>query len=71
MTMTQVNGDISDLFFNHDVSDAVTTDATGAFDGYDVEKLREIASNFIGYLERLGVDSPTPDALVQNFINRV
>lgn len=69
--MIRINGDISDLFFNHDHGEiAVMEDKV--FSHYDDAKLRESARDFIGYLERLNVsDIPILDDLVADFYGRI
>lgn len=68
--MTRINGDISDLFFNHDHGEiAVMED--GEFVEYDDNKLRASARDFIGYLERLNVAVPDVDELVADFYGRI
>lgn len=64
---------LSDLFFNHDVSQAKLFDpAKGVFTGYDQDKLRVIAEDFLGTLGELGVKNlPKPDELAQDFLGRL
>lgn len=61
---------ISDLFFNTDVSATAQHNADGAFTGYDHEALRAEAQMFLGCLQRLGIEVPTEDELIEDFINR-
>ncbi len=66
-----INGDISDLFFNHDHGDISVMNDQNQFDHYDDDKLRESARDFIGYLKRLNVAAPSVDDLVADFYGRV
>lgn len=66
-----INGNISDLFFNTDVSGAAEHDASGQFTGYDDAKLREEARLFLNCLIRLDVEVPTADDLIADFYARV
>jgi hypothetical protein len=66
-----VNADISDLFFNTDVSHAVVNDKDGQFVDWNHDALREEAETFLASLDRLGVAVPTADELIQDFHNRV
>lgn len=62
-----VDGNISDLFFNTDVSGAANHDKDGMFIGWDDAKLREEATLFLGCLERLNVAVPAVDDLIADF----
>lgn len=64
----RVNGDISDLFFNTDVSAAFSGDTES---GYDAAKLEQEAMQFLASLGRLGVDVPTVDDLIADFHGRI
>lgn len=65
-----IDGNISDLFFNTDVSAAAQHDLNGKFTGYDDSKLREEAELFLNCLKRLGVAIPSVDDLTSNFHGR-
>lgn len=67
----QVNGNISDLFFNTDVSAAAQHDLNGKFTGWDHDKLCAEAQMFLDCLQRLGVDAPPIDDLIADFHKRV
>lgn len=66
----KVNPWISDLFFNHDLSEAHVHDGAGKFAGYDDVKLREEAALFLNCLYQLGVAVPTIDELIADYYNR-
>lgn len=66
-----INQNISDLFFNTDLSGAAKEDAQGKFDGYDEVKLLDEAMMFLGSLSRLGVDIPTSEDLIDDFYKRL
>jgi len=68
--MAFIDGNVSDLFFNTDVTVAATHDHTGHFTGYDDAKLREEADLFLKCLDRLGVTVPTADDLIADFLAR-
>lgn len=62
---------ISDLFFNTDVSDAKEYDR-GDFSGFDDDKMLYEAELFLGCLDRLNVgDLPSARELVDNFYGRI
>lgn len=61
------NTDISDLFFNTDLSVAELRDANQQFTGYDNAKLEEEARLFLACLDRLGVTIPTVEELLADF----
>lgn len=64
-----VNENISDLFFSHDLEHCRVLEQ-GVFVGWNDEKLRDEAALTLGCLERLGVPTPTVDALVADFLSR-
>jgi hypothetical protein len=67
-----VDANISDLFFNSDLSLAKVHDRDGGFVGYDDEALRCEAKLFLEYLARLTVGGvPSVDDLVADFYERV
>lgn len=66
-----IDTNISDLFFNTDISRAKIYDHKGHFMGYKEDVLKEEATDFLNTLDRLGVNVPTPDQLVQDFYNRI
>ena len=68
-----IDGNISDLFFNTDLSAAHLTakENGGEFAGWDHDKLQEEAKSFLGCLERLGVPVPSVDDLTADFYSRV
>lgn len=68
--MSTVDGNISDLFFNTDVSATAKHDAHGQFTGYDHEALRAEVQMFLGCLQRLGIEVPTEDELIVDFLER-
>lgn len=71
---TQVNTEVSDLFFNTDHEAAALLDDRGNFAGFNDEVLLEEAASFIASLERLGVAPlrvPTKENLVADFHKRV
>lgn len=65
-----VDGDISDLFFNTNVSSAAIYEQD-EFRGYDHPKMLEEAVTFLRCLGRLGVIVPAAEELVQDFYKRV
>lgn len=61
---------LSDLFFNHDNSNAVVTEQ-GAFVRHDEDVLAENAADVLAWLETLGLSRlPEPSALVADFLAR-
>ena len=66
-----VNGNISDLFFNTDLSNANLTDKDGQFIDFDLSQLRAEAHDLLACLSRLGVAVPTVEELVTDFLERV
>lgn len=70
----RVDVDVSDLFFNRDLDFAKRFDHVQGrrmFVGWDMADLRAEAVLTLDSLERLGVPNlPTPDKLVEDFINR-
>lgn len=67
----RVDQNISDLFFNTDISDAVLKDEKGQFAGYDQWALKNEADVFLACLDRLGVAAPTSDELLADFYARI
>lgn len=67
----RVNTNISDLFFNYDLSDAHREDTGGDFCGYDDGVMLEKAADVIFSLEHLGVEVPTARELVDDFHARL
>lgn len=65
-----IDGNISDLFFNLDLSATTEHDLHGNFTGYNDEALAAEAAMFLGYLYRLGVAVPTPEELIEDFMGR-
>ena len=69
---SKVDGNISDLFFNHDVADARVMGKTGRFVAWNRQKLLVEAESVIACLRGLGLsDLPTPAALVDDFLGRI
>lgn len=68
--LERVDTDISDLFFNHDLSECKLFNK-GVFEGYDEDKLRQEAELFLASLSRLGVHTPSSDALIRDFYDRI
>lgn len=66
-----IDGNISDLFFNTEMSVTELHDAKGDFAGYDEAKLRDEAALFLGCLDRLGVSTPSVDDLLSDFYGRI
>lgn len=67
-----VDTNISDLFFNYDSDEDITIkDSDGNFAKYDTDKLCYRANTFLGCLQRLGVDTPSSDELIQDFYSRI
>ena len=66
-----VDGNISDLFFNTDLSSAAKSDDKGQFVGWDEAAMRQEAETFLGCLARLSVAVPTIDDLLADFHKRV
>lgn len=62
-----VNTDISDLFFNTDLSVAELRDEKQQFTGYDNAKLEEEARLLLACLDRLGVTIPTVEEFLADF----
>lgn len=67
----RVDANISDLFFNTDISDARLLDAKGNFVGFNEEAMLGVAEDTLGCLSRLGVAVPSPRELVDDFYKRV
>jgi hypothetical protein len=71
--MKTVNIYISDLFFNHDVSECRVLE-DGEFVEFDRKKLVEEAKTFLNCIDNIahdGVDIPTPNQLVDDFLKRI
>lgn len=66
----RIDTNISDLFFNTDLSDTRVME-NGQFARYDEGKMRTEAELFLGCLERLGVPVPSPEDLVADYYARV
>lgn len=66
-----VDQNISDLFFNTDLSECGDHDARGQFTGWDVAKLQDAAEMFLNCLQRLGVPVPSANELIADFRARV
>lgn len=66
-----IDQNISDLFFNTDLSGAAEHDAHGQFTGWDVVKLQNEADQFLASLQRLNVAVPTANELIADFRARV
>lgn len=66
-----IDQNISDLFFNTDLSGTHLPEVEGKFAGYDEAKLQDEALMFLGSLTRLGIDVPTSDDLIENFYARL
>ncbi len=65
-----VDLDVSDLFFNQDLADAIES-AGGGTVAWDMRRLAEQASTFIGSIERLApTKAPSVRELVQDFMGR-
>lgn len=66
---------LSDLFFNHDLSDAYHDGADPEDDGatrFDADKLAAEARIFLDCLEALGVGGlPTTSELIEDFYGRI
>lgn len=70
--MAKVDGNISDLFFNTDVSAARKLDKKGHFEGWEESVLLQEADDMLRCLERLGVPNlPTAIQLVEDFYKRI
>lgn len=67
----RVDPNVSDLFFNHDVSACANHDALGDFTGYDDAKMLYEAQSVIDCLDRLNVSVPSARELVDDFYARV
>lgn len=71
--MGGVDTNISDLFFNRDLSHVKKYDR-GEFVGYDDELLMVEAKDFLASIQRLSPRTapiPTPEALIQDFFGRL
>jgi hypothetical protein len=70
--MARVGMHLSDLFFNHDLSNAYVEGAKDDGGDYDDEKLKEEAETFLGFLRGMGVtDLPSAEELVEDFRARL
>jgi hypothetical protein len=67
----RIDGNISDLFFNTDVSVAAIHDERGQFVEWDHNKLRDEAQMFLNCLARLNVPIPSIDDLTADFYGRI
>lgn len=67
----RVDTNISDLFFNTDLSATKMLDPKGNFTGYNEEKLREEAQMFLSALDRLGVATPSVEDLIADYYGRL
>lgn len=66
-----VNTNVSDLFFNRELSDCKKFNGV-FFNGYDKSKLIEEAKSMISSLEGLGLSNlPNPKTLVEDFMDRI
>ena len=66
-----VNTDISDLFFNYDLTEAKVYHQNGVFSHFNEDKLFEIAKEFLNSLRRLGIECPTARQLIDDFFERI
>lgn len=66
----KVDGNISDLFFNTDLSDTRIMEK-GQFVGYDEEKMKTEAALFLACLDRLGVATPSVEDMISDYFARV
>lgn len=69
--MPKVDANVSDLFFNTDVSDCKTHDAKGQFRGFDEVKLLEEAKTFSETFGRASGIIVDPTDLMQDFLGRI
>lgn len=69
--MPRVDPNISDLFFNTDLSSTTLKDGRGHFAGYDEEKLKTEAQLFLSALDRLGVATPSVEDLIADYYGRI
>jgi len=70
--MSNVDGNISDMFFNTDLSHCkIKNSSNGMFMGFDENKLKAEAEVFLGYLKRIRVPVPTVDELIADFYSRM
>jgi len=65
-----IDTNISDLFFNTDVSDAAMHE-NGEFVGYDERKLEDEAKMFLASLARLNVAVPSAEDLILDYYARI
>ena len=65
-----VNGHVSDLFFNHDISDARVME-NGSFKHFDIGKMQDEAKSFADNLSGCGGPTVDPRDLVADFLRRV
>jgi len=68
--MKRVNPFVSDLFFNHDLTHAANTPDVG---GYDDDRLKTVAGEFLNMLRGVGpsAEVPTVSELIADFYNRL
>lgn len=67
-----VDANISDLFFNYDTEAAKRFNSRKQFTGYDGEKFREIAEQFLSQLTPIcSVQLPTVEELMSDFSERL
>lgn len=66
-----VNTNISDLFFNSDVTQAAIY-RNQKFVEYNAQELRNLAENFLLILSVItNIELPTPEVLVYDFLDRI
>lgn len=66
----RVDANISDLFFNTDLSNTRIMER-GQFVDYDEDKLKEEAQMFLSSLDRLGVATPSVEELIADYYGRI
>lgn len=67
-----VDPNISDLFFNTDLSEASQYDGKHQFTGYNEVRLSEAAGLLLDSLQHLGVhDLPSIEDLIKDFYGRI
>lgn len=67
-----INTEISDLFFNTDMSQAVIYDKNRRFERYNTEKLLDIASDFLSNISSItNIELPNNQELVNDFFARL
>lgn len=69
----QINTGVSDLWFNHDKSNAIVKNAKGEYEGYALIELSQIADDFIVMLSLAGVDigNLSAEVLIADFYKRL